>query len=593
MAAAHTMTMRQQPMALYTPQANSPASAHSPQQDSQGRTVYAQTPQPSNLYYSHYPVQQHPSYIQQAGIPQPQSSPAHNAMGMQFPPYPPQQRQGHQMHQQSPHMPHRHQQQQMKQQAQQLRQSPHMDNSPRSKVTPSASIQRPVSAQMGPPQIPASVMPTSPVPSQQLSTGVGGQSAAPGPIPATTPRVVKSDQNGVQWIMFEYSRDRIKVQYEIRCDVASVNIQNLDQQFKDTNCVYPKACSDKEPYKGNRLQYETDCNEVGWALADLNPSLRGKRGLIQRAVDSWRNSNSDSKLRSRRVRRMAKSTKRSQNQQAHPTIPSSSAAPQPSPTSMMELPGGLPATSPVSAAQLHHHHMQQSSAAAATEEQHHQNQNHSAIMASSNNAQQMQSYYSNWAAHQTKGPPQMPSMHNMNQLSSHGQVHAIPTPTPTRKVEYGEEEAKFFSDIAKVIPRKSITVKDIEKDTNVRVNVKLDGVSLDEIPDSFRQKNSVYPRSYYARHMQSPPRSGASSVYDDSGIDTVGARFAPSVGRIVVPVTLQDNWETELAIPRTTKSRRTKERALNDLGCRMTWDYVQNFTERPLFVQRSREYPAF
>jgi len=181
----------------------------------------------------------------------------------------------------------------------------------------------------------------------------------------------------------------------------------------------------------------------------------------------------------------------------------------------------------------------------------------------------------------------------MNQLSSHGQVHAIPTPTPTRKVEYGEEEAKFFSDIAKVIPRKSITVKDIEKDTNVRVNVKLDGVSLDEIPDSFRQKNSVYPRSYYARHMQSPPRSGASSVYDDSGIDTVGARFAPSVGRIVVPVTLQDNWETELAIPRTTKSRRTKERALNDLGCRMTWDYVQNFTERPLFVQRSREYPAF
>jgi len=39
---------------------------------------------------------------------------------------------------------------------------------------------------------------------------------------------------------------------------------------------------------------------AGWALVQLNPLLRGKRGLIQRSVDIWRDSNQD------RVRPMAK-----------------------------------------------------------------------------------------------------------------------------------------------------------------------------------------------------------------------------------------------------------------------------------------------
>jgi hypothetical protein len=96
------------------------------------------------------------------------------------------------------------------------------------------------------------------------------------------------------------------MEYTIRCDVESVNTEELSAEFKSANCVYPRACNGKDQYKGNRLQYETECNAVGWALAQLNPPLREKRGLIQRAVDSWRNSNQDVKLRSRRVRRMAK-----------------------------------------------------------------------------------------------------------------------------------------------------------------------------------------------------------------------------------------------------------------------------------------------
>lgn len=143
---------------------------------------------------------------------------------------------------------------------------------------------------------------------QHQAHSVAGANATttPGPIPATTPLVVRQDHNGVQWIAFEYSRDRVKMQYTIRCDVESVNTDELSPEFKQLNCVYPRACVNKEQYKGNRLHYESECNTVGWALAQLNPSLREKRGLIQRAVDSWRNSNQDVKLRSRRVRRQAK-----------------------------------------------------------------------------------------------------------------------------------------------------------------------------------------------------------------------------------------------------------------------------------------------
>lgn len=150
----------------------------------------------------------------------------------------------------------------------------------------------------------------STAPPNGTANGIGGAgvspSTNPGPIPATTPLVVRQDNNGVQWIAFEYSRDRVKMEYTIRCDVESVNVENLSADFKNENCVYPRACCDKSNYRGNRFTYETDCNTVGWGLAELNPCLRGKRGLIQRAVDSWRNSNSDPKYRSRRVRRMAK-----------------------------------------------------------------------------------------------------------------------------------------------------------------------------------------------------------------------------------------------------------------------------------------------
>lgn len=192
---------------------------------------------------------------------------------------------------------------------------------------PQRSTPGPLSANHSTPSGPSTNGHLHPGPNGGAGGGGGGvngvnPNAAPGPIPATTPLVVRQDENGVQWILFEYSRDRVKMEYTIRCDVESVNVDSLAPEFKQENCVYPRACCNKDQYRGNRLAYETECNTVGWALAELNPCLRGKRGLIQRAVDSWRNSNQDPRLRSRRVRRMAKINTRKQVQappQPHPS----------------------------------------------------------------------------------------------------------------------------------------------------------------------------------------------------------------------------------------------------------------------------------
>ncbi|KAK3719907.1 hypothetical protein LTR37_004030 [Vermiconidia calcicola] len=273
------------PISSYqTPQSNSPASIHSPQTDPHGRPMYGIPSMPQQMYYQpQYQMQQSP-YGQH---PSSQHHPSITSAPGTLMSY----------------------QQAMQQQQQQQQQPQHHSNQQQSNMVDSkpspASLQRPPSVIAPPHGTPQT--PQGPgVPGLPPSSAGSNPSAAPGPIPATTPLVVRQDNNGVQWIAFEYSRDRVKMEYTIRCDVESVNTDELNQEFKSANCVYPRACCGKDQYKGNRLQYESECNAVGWALAQLNPPLREKRGLIQRAVDSWRNSNQDVKLRSRRVRRMAK-----------------------------------------------------------------------------------------------------------------------------------------------------------------------------------------------------------------------------------------------------------------------------------------------
>lgn len=300
-------------MQYHAPQSNSPAQVPSPahHEHHQNRGIYGQPP-PQQMQQTMYYQPQHPPYQSMASQPPPPTYPPHASVGHQSH-HPMTTQPTMMMPQGAPHNP-------LAQQQHQQHQTPHhaqppMSNSPRLKMESKSVQPKKNSQQQALPQ---------PHPNQNgggsLSTPPGSTSganaAAPGPIPATTPLIVRQDRNGVQWIQFEYSRDRVKMDYTIRCDVESVNTDELPADFKHDNCVYPRANGPKELYKGNRQVYETECNTVGWALAHLNASLRGKRGLIQRAVDSWRNSNQDPRLRSRRVRRMAKVNSRKAMQNA-------------------------------------------------------------------------------------------------------------------------------------------------------------------------------------------------------------------------------------------------------------------------------------
>lgn len=347
MATAH-MQRPPYPPIYHTPQSSSPASVASPQtHDQHGRSLYGQPPQmPQGMYgYPQYapmnpihsgPYAPHPSAPPHAQL---TSQPLLVSPPVSAPPM-----------QQPMHQP--------PQQQQQQQQHPGSMQSPRMMKLESAVPQQhnpghrtPLNPPLPPPQGP----PVSAGSAHSSSGSASNSGAAPGPIPATTPLVVRQDTNGVQWIAFEYSRDRVKMEYTIRCDVENINIENLTQEFKTDNCVYPRACCSKDQYRGNRLVYETECNAVGWALAELNPCLRSKRGLIQRAVDSWRNSHQDPRLRSRRVRRMAKANNRkavSAQHTNHLAGPGGSAAPPPMPASAnLNSAPSMPM-----GGQLHHHH---------------------------------------------------------------------------------------------------------------------------------------------------------------------------------------------------------------------------------------------
>jgi len=433
--------------------------------------------------------------------------------------------------------------------------------------------------------------------------------AAPGPIPATTPLVVRQDGNGVQWIAFEYSRDRVKMEYTIRCDVESVNVDTLSPEFKTENCVYPRACCSKDQYRGNRLVYETECNTVGWALAELNPCLRGKRGLIQRAVDSWRNSNQDPRLRSRRVRRMAKINTRKQVQAAtqHTHMPGPG-GPAGMPPSGGMGPGGSagsmgkPSLASMGGPQLHHHHAHPDGSAPGgpddgsggdyMDEQHHHHQPPNAPSSSTASedvrpTQMFPSYPGSYPPNTTVGGPSMaPAMHDGMGMSSRGGSTAVAA--ARSKSDDDDDNTSLFGDIPEAKKRKFILVDDLNRGQRIRVRVTLDTVDTTQIPDSYRKNNSVYPRSWFPMQMQSPPPSAhGSRFFEDDDADDDNGTGRPGRGKTMVPVPMADGTEAEVATPKMRRLQRRKEVKLNDLGYRMAWHQSRAFSGRVVFLQRA------
>ncbi|KAJ5775672.1 uncharacterized protein N7511_000683 [Penicillium nucicola] len=442
----------------------------------------------------------------------------------------------------------------------------------------------------------------------------GSSSAAPGPIPATTPLVVRQDSNGVQWIAFEYSRDRVKMEYTIRCDVESVNVDTLDQNFKTENCVYPRACCSKDQYRGNRLVYETECNAVGWALAELNPALRSKRGLIQRAVDSWRNSNQDPRLRSRRVRRMAKINRR----QSVPTVPAShmpGAGPAgpglPGPIGAMPAAVPRPNLGPISMGppQLQHHHHQPDGSP------------HEEVSGPMTNLRPAHLFHNAPStltpSPAAAGPSMPPLLHDtgMASLSRHPtiatatQSHSHSHPHAHNMEEQGPTNDDLFSHLPDGKRRKFILVDDPQRGCRVRVKVALDKVNMDEIPDSYRASNAVYPRTYFPIQMRDENHVVLGKRFFRDEAEHADPAADPlsdaTLGRTSVPMPMLEvdagrdasgsgsaagggaGDEVEVEVPRLSRKKHTKELLLNDLGYRMSWSQSRVFAGRMLFLQRS------
>ncbi|KAI9497211.1 hypothetical protein BDB00DRAFT_805450 [Zychaea mexicana] len=145
---------------------------------------------------------------------------------------------------------------------------------------------------------------SSPSSSSNAPTAAGAK-AEVAIAPTTRQEPVAEMRDGVEWVSFVYSHNRTLKRYNIRTDIHTVDLETVDPKFKEDNCVYPRANLPKETYRGNRWAYETECNILGWKLAWLNAGeIAGKRGLIQRAVDSYRNRYPS--MRSRRVARQEK-----------------------------------------------------------------------------------------------------------------------------------------------------------------------------------------------------------------------------------------------------------------------------------------------
>lgn len=89
------------------------------------------------------------------------------------------------------------------------------------------------------------------------------------------------DYNDILWIVFLHARDGIEMEYTIRVDVESVKVRTLSSDFKTANGIDPGEVSGDRSALSD-VQGATI--ELGWALAWLNPCLRGKDDLLRQAI---------------------------------------------------------------------------------------------------------------------------------------------------------------------------------------------------------------------------------------------------------------------------------------------------------------------
>ena len=199
-------------------------------------------------------------------------------------------------------------------------------------------------------------------------------------------------------------------------------------------------------------------------------------------------------------------------------------------------------------------------------------------------------------AGEARGPSIPPLMRDSG-IGSLGRHPAVATSSKASEMmnideedddECNPTEDALFGTLPDGKRRKFILVEDTQRGGRVRVKVMLDQVDMNEIPDSYRMSNSVYPRSYFPVQMKDPRSRavpGKRYLKDDTMTDE---DETATVGRIMVPAPQLDG-EGEIAVPRLSRGRHRQDVMLNDLGYRMSWSQSRVFAGRPLFLQRSRK----
>lgn len=202
------------------------------------------------------------------------------------------------------------------------------------------------------------------------------------------------------------------------------------------------------------------------------------------------------------------------------------------------------------------------------------------------------------------GPmPSRPTAHPSNPSSA----TAASAPTTVKMDDSNQEDWKerhatpsahfnVLGDVPEAKRRKFISLDDPERGNRVRVRAFLDNVDTQQIPDSYRKANSVYPRSYFPIQMPLPkgPASRGDRFFrddEDDGGSSHGEGDGDEeavTGRTMVPVPLPDGAEGELAVPKIGRAKRKREEMLNDLGNRMSWTLGRVFADRTIILQRAR-----
>ncbi|KOS41667.1 hypothetical protein ACN38_g7467 [Penicillium nordicum] len=185
--------------------------------------------------------------------------------------------------------------------------------------------------------------------------------------------------------------------------------------------------------------------------------------------------------------------------------------------------------------------------------------------------------------------PSIPPLLRDNNLASLSR-QTIATSARMDSTDHIDEQGPTNDDLFSHLPdgkrRKFILVDDPQRGCRVRVKVVLDKVNMDEIPDSYRESNAVYPRTYFPIQMRDENRVVPAKRFFRDDAEQADYPEASTIGRTTVPAPSLDA-ETDIEVPKISRRKHRKELMLNDLGYRMSWSQSRVFAGRMLFLQRS------